>query len=245
MLMLIESTIIIIILVVVIRLIIMGMFRIICGRRMASKRLKVLRHSILLEQCYPTVLATMESLRSMYQTGSVVWWGCVGCHQEVRQAFICWNLQVGSIWALKKLNYLKWVEWFFVSTHFKWLFLVLANQIVLKKFAASEEKKTHVKLNWQPLFSEIFSSKTRRQSTYNPEWLTISPVISSFRLSILNLATCLAPKQWRPPHIAQIFAPLFLGLYYLALKYCPHNWTLQSTPNKTGLKHKLCLPIQK
>ena len=36
---------------------------------MASKRLKVLRHSILLEQCYPIVLATMESLRSMYQEG--------------------------------------------------------------------------------------------------------------------------------------------------------------------------------
>jgi len=36
---------------------------------MASKRLKALRHSISLEQSLPTVLAIMESMRSMYQEG--------------------------------------------------------------------------------------------------------------------------------------------------------------------------------
>ena len=39
------------------------------GRRMASKRLKVLQHSISLERSSPTVLVTMESMRSMYQVG--------------------------------------------------------------------------------------------------------------------------------------------------------------------------------
>jgi len=36
---------------------------------MASKRIKALQHSISLEQSSPTVLAIMESMRSMYREG--------------------------------------------------------------------------------------------------------------------------------------------------------------------------------
>jgi len=66
----------------------------------------------------------------------------VGCSQKVRQAFICRNLHVGSIWAFNKKKLLEASGMVFRFHSLQVTFLVLANQIVLKKFAASEEKKT-------------------------------------------------------------------------------------------------------
>jgi len=100
---------------------------------MVSKRLKALRHSISLEQSSPTVLVTMESMRSMYQEGVLsdedVWDAAKKKGKPLSAAIY----MLGPFGLSIKKYYLKRVEWFFQFHSLQVTFLVLANQIAFKK----------------------------------------------------------------------------------------------------------------
>ena len=154
-LMLIESTIIIIFLEVVIRLIIMACSSSIVGVMGAFGRWEENdeQENKSLAALHLTGAVLTHSLGDHGEhevnvpRGSVVWWGCVGCRQKVRQAFICCNLHVGSIWAFNKkiLEASGMVFWFH---SLQVTFFGISQSDCIKKILQVKKKKLDVKLNW-------------------------------------------------------------------------------------------------